>query len=69
MNTFTPKIIRRQALKACTCRGCHKNQPAKTEIIYTYSDTGQGHHIYFCLTCARKIGNLATGRKRALKPS
>lgn len=41
------------------CRGCDKPMPPKEEVVATYSLRNRGQWIYFCLGCAKKIGELA----------
>lgn len=38
------------------CRGCYKPMLKNTEIVYAHTYRGS---IYFCLCCAKTIGELA----------
>ncbi len=52
-------IERRLTKRKAWCRGCNKEMPIVTEIIYTYSSINRGQNILFCLDCAKEIGELA----------
>ena len=52
-------IIKREALRNCTCRGCDVTIPKGEVVIYTYSLRNRGQHIFFCLDCAKLIGKLS----------
>ena len=54
-------IIRRKAKNNCYCRGCDKELKRDIdEVIYTYSIRNRGQNIIFCLSCALRIGKLAS---------
>lgn len=55
---MTKDIILREAQKDLICRGCGKDVAKGTKVVYTYSSANQGMHIFFCVKCAKLIGDL-----------
>lgn len=53
------KITKRPVERNAFCRGCDCVIPKGTDVIATYSIRNRGQHIYFCLPCAKDIGQLA----------
>ena len=53
------EITYRLAERDAICRGCDDTLKKGTPLIYTYSTRNRGQNIFFCLECARKIGDLA----------
>lgn len=52
-------LKRRKCERTCFCRGCDKEMVKGTEIISTYSRRNRGQSIFFCIDCAKEIGELA----------
>lgn len=52
-------LERRKCERTCFCRNCDKEMVKGTEVIYTYSMRNRGQNIFFCLDCAKLIGELA----------
>lgn len=38
------------------CRGCDKDLEINDDVVATYSIRNRGQHIYFCVDCAKRIG-------------
>jgi len=57
-------IIRRKAERTCMCRGCDKEMKKGTDLIYTYSLRNRGMTIFFCMQCAKIIGELSNEFER-----
>jgi hypothetical protein len=52
------EIVRREAQRLAMCRGCDEGIKKGEELVYTYSWRNRGQSIYFCISCAKKIGDL-----------
>lgn len=55
---MSDSIKRRPAEREAFCRGCDKKIVKGEDLIYTYSFRNRGQNIYFCVGCAKKIGDL-----------
>lgn len=52
-------LTRRPIERTAYCRGCDKEMSKGEEVVSTYSWRNRGQYIYFCLKCAKDIGELA----------
>jgi hypothetical protein len=55
---MSESIKRRPAERNAFCRGCDNTIVKGEDLIYTYSFRNTGQNIYFCVACAKKIGDL-----------
>lgn len=58
-------INRRQAQREAFCRGCDDKIEKGEEMISTYSIRNRGQNIYFCLKCAKDIGEKENNGNKA----
>ncbi len=52
------EIILREAQQNLICRGCNKSVAKGGKVVYTYSTANRGMSIFFCIECAKLIGEL-----------
>lgn len=52
-------LNKRPITRTAYCRGCDGEMESGEIVIATYSSRNRGQHIFFCLACAKEIGQMA----------